>query len=87
MAPEQGILAYLTAHRDAHLDMAVVDTRRLRSWLEDLDASSREGVRRAWLVGRVLNAEREGVGHGEVLEWEKARSKALGRTVRTVTSQ
>ena len=52
----------MEAHRDAQLDVARVDTRRLRGWLEDLDASSREGVRRAWLVGRVLNAERELLG-------------------------
>jgi len=83
--PRNGnILAYLKAHRDARL--VAVDDRLIRKWLADIDAGSRRGVRRAWLVGRALNAERELLDYGEVEAWEKARAKELGRTARTLAS-
>ena len=81
----EGLLEYLTGHRDA-TGFVRVDTRQLRAWLSDMDASSRAGVRKAWLVGRSLNAEREKLDHGEVEQWEKARAKELGRKVRTLRS-
>ena len=80
----EGLLEYLTGHRDAVVAVGRVDTAQLRLWLRDMDSSSRAGVRKAWLVGRVLNAEREKLEHGEVERWEKARAKELERKVRTL---
>ena len=82
--PNSEILTWLNSHHDARLHVARVDTSKLRDWLDDMDASTRSGVRRAWMVGRVLNAERDRVPHGEVEEWEKARAKQLNRNVRTL---
>ena len=82
--PNNEILTWLNSHHDARLHAATVDLGTLRHWLQDMDASTRAGVRRAWLVGRVLNAQRELVPHGEVEEWEKERAKELNRKVRTV---
>jgi len=84
MTEEQGLLSYLQAHRDANLDVRRVDSRRLRSWLADMDDSTRAGVCRAWLVGRVLSAERATLKQGEVEEWEKARARELARSRRTL---
>lgn len=84
MAPGQGLLTFLKAHKDARLDGEKVDTRRLRAWLMDLDASTRSGVRRAWLVGRALNVEKAKIPYGEVDEWVKKRARELGRTTRTL---
>ena len=78
------ILTWLNSHHDARLHVARVDSSTLRDWLDDMDSSTRSGVRRAWLVGRVLNAQRHRVPHGEVEEWEKARAKELSRNVRTI---
>ena len=78
------ILSWLNSHQDARLPMARVEAQTLLDWLDDMDASTRSGVRRAWLVGRVLNAQRATVPHGEVEEWEMARAKELKRNVRTI---
>ena len=78
------IVSWLNSHDDARLDVERVTTGTLRDWLEDMDASTRAGVRRAWLVGRVLNAERAGLPHGEVEEWEQSRARELHRKVRTI---
>ena len=84
MPQEQPILTFLNDHQDALLDVATVDDRKLRNWLADMDASTRAGVRRAWLVGRVLNAEKEKLEQGESERWMKARAKELGRSPRTL---
>ena len=78
------ILSWLNSHHDARLHVATVDTGTLLDWLADMDASNRSGVRRAWMVGRVLNAQRKQVTYGEVEEWEEARAKELNRNVRTI---
>ena len=78
------ILSWLNSHNDARLHVSRVDIGTLRDWLKDMDSNTRAGVRRAWLVGRVLNAQRDRVPHGEVEEWEKAQAKELNRKVRTV---
>ena len=82
--PNSEMLTWLASHHDARLHVARVQTNTLRDWLSDMDASTRSGVRRAWLVGRVLNAQRNQVSHGDVEEWEKACAKELGRNVRTI---
>ncbi len=84
MAQDIGILAFLTAHRDAQVDVGKVDGRMMKAWLADMDAKTREGIRRAWLVGRALSAEREGLKRGDVKRWEEARAEELGRKVRTL---
>jgi hypothetical protein len=81
-APE--ILSWLNSHADARLDTVRVNTRTLNQWLDEMDASTRAGIRRAWLVGRVLNAQRARLPHGEVEKWERGRARELRRKVRTL---
>jgi len=84
MAQDIGILDFLVAHRDAQVDVERVDGRMMKAWLAKMDESTREGIRRAWLVGRALNAERAGLRRGDVKRWEEARAKELGRKVRSL---
>lgn len=72
----EGLPEYLRGHRDAGVDAGRVDTGQLQLWLRDLDASSRAGVRKAWLVGRALNVERDKLEYGEVERWEEKQALA-----------
>ncbi len=68
------------------MNLATVDARLIRAWLSKMDESSREGVLRAWLVGRVLAAERLRLERGEVKAWELRKARELGRGKRTLAS-
>ena len=86
MPREIMVLDFLQAQDDAKVNVARVDTRRIRAWLSKMDESSREGVLRAWLVGRVLAAERLRLKRGEVKAWELRKARELGRGKRTLAS-
>jgi len=81
---DDNIISFLESHEDAKLKLDQVDTAKLKDWLADLDSKTRAGVQRAWLIGRVLNAERATLQHGDVEEWEKQKAQDLGRKVRTL---
>ena len=93
-----GIRGFLEKHPDfdrAELDLTAedrakrlvaVDVTRLTAWIASLDDSSRAGVRQAWMVGRVLVAQRAMVpkGNGNVAKWEKALASVLKKLPRTL---
>jgi hypothetical protein len=93
-----GIRSFLEQHPDfdrAELDLTAedrakrlvaVDATKLSAWIASLDDSSRVGVRQAWMVGRVLVAQRAIVpkGKGNVGEWEKALAGVLKKFPRTL---
>ncbi len=66
--------------------LASIKPKQIKGWLATLDENNRQGVRQAWLVGRVLNAQRARVpkGKGNVTKWEKSVAKLLGKEPRTL---
>ena len=94
----QGIRGFLESHPDfdrAELDLtaedrtkrlAAVDATKLTAWIAALDDSDRSGVQQAWMVGRVLVAQRALVpkGKGNVARWEKALASVLKKLPRTL---
>jgi hypothetical protein len=93
-----GIRGFLEKHPDfdrTELDLtaedrtkrlAAVDAKKLAAWIASLDDSDRAGVQQAWMVGRVLVAQRASVskGKGNVAHWEKELKAALGKEPRTL---
>lgn len=92
------IRSFLEKHPDfdrAELDLTAedrakrlvaVDATKLTAWIASLDDSSRVGVRQAWMVGRVLVAQRAIVpkGKGNVAQWETALASVLKKFPRTL---
>lgn len=62
--------------------LASVDQSELGKWILEIDETGRVGVQQAWLVGRVLNAKRVQLPHGQVTAWEKSVCEATGKKPR-----
>ena len=78
------LLSFLREHPEAEVDAGKVKTGTLKQWLADLDDQSRAGVRQAWLIGRVLDAQRGRLKRGQVKAWEARKAKALGKKPRSL---
>ena len=75
---------FLHEHPEAEADASKIDIPILKDWLNDLDDNSRAGVRQAWVIGRVLDAQRRGYKRGQVKAWEAEQAKQLGKKPRSL---
>jgi hypothetical protein len=62
--------------------LASVGQSELAKWISEIDATGRVGVQQAWMVGRVLNAKRAQLPHGQVTAWEKSVCEKTGKKPR-----